>query len=262
MEIKILDDQFLPTLYISIEAMARVQAIVALSKNEVGWMGLINVEQEEDGRSKLVLDSPYVPSQEVNGVTCDLDPSGKGSFAEWAMSLGVDAARVKWWGHSHVDMGVSPSGTDMETFKEHVENDPDNPFVMTIHNKQGKSFSNVYLGGGLFIKDYPILIDYGYDSVFESVKSELQSNVREKKHVRPNTANGHYPGYQTSIYQSPHTGSGGNRIQPVQPASSAGNAESNAMGLRPSGESQPPKPSVRAKGRGKKQSRGNGSART
>lgn len=258
MDIKCLNDAWIPKLYISIEAMARVTLIVDSCEKEVGWMGLVR-NMESDGRPKLLLDRPYVPAQEVNGTTCDLDPTGKGSYFEWCMSLPAEEQPlVKWWGHSHVNMGVAPSGTDMTTFWEHVENDPESPFVMTIHNKQGKSHANIYLGRGLYVSGVDLLLDYGIENIAEDVQKQLKENVREKTYVKSYPSNGYNTGKQIGVYEGQRSWGGGYWQQPSEPVGKTGNAESNAMGLRHGGEPQPAKSSVQPKRRRKKQSRSNG----
>lgn len=256
MNIEVLKDFWIPHLLIDMRAMVKVRAYVDGCEKEVGWMGLLRIEDSETSRPWYTLHSPYCPAQEVNNSTCDLDPDGKGSFAEWAIGLGADAQYIKWWGHSHVDMGVSPSKTDMDTFWEHVENDPGSPFVMTIHNKSRESYTNIYLGNGVYVKDAPLLIDYGYPEMKEEAIQELKDNVREKVYVGSNKTNGYSAGEQAGSTALQRTRSGGDREQHSSTASPDRNAERNAMGLRQGGESQSSKSTVQPKGRRKKQSRG------
>jgi len=262
MEIKALSDASIPKLLISIQAMAKVRTYVDVCEQEIGWMGLLRPMPTEEGqRPVLLLDAPYAPSQEVSATKCDLDPDGDNSFFSWCMTLPPeDRGLVKWWGHSHVNMGTMPSGTDMETFYEHIENDPDTPFVMTIHNKKRETFCNLYVGMGLYVHNAEIAVYYDEAQLIQEAMQEVKTNLREKKYVKSYPATGHYSGGQISQPTGARTRSGGNRKQSRQQPSAAGNAKSNAVGLRSSGKPQLAKPSVQPGGRRKKQSRSNGAA--
>jgi len=255
--IEVLDENQVPLVVMSVGAMAKVQQYVHQCSLEIGWMGLVTRQMSPSGFPMLMLHDPYAPAQEVSGATTDLDPTGKGSFADWAISLGEKAELIKWWGHSHVNMGVSPSGTDMTTFYEHIENDKENPFVMSIHNKKGASYVNLYLGHGLYVKDAPMVINYGSQAIIDEVAAELSQNVREKTYVKPVATNFGYTGNPIGYGQSQHTGGGSDRLTADKSDRKKWNAKGNALGLRRSGKPQHPKPSVRSKRRGKKQGASN-----
>ena len=256
-DIEVLDENQVPLVVMSVTAMAKVQQYVHQCSLEIGWMGLVTQEMSAGGYPLLILHDPYAPAQEVSGATTDLDPTGKGSFADWAIGLGEKAELIKWWGHSHVNMGVSPSGTDMTTFYEHIENDKGNPFVMSIHNKKGANYVNLYLGHGLYVKDAPMVINYGSQEIIDEVAAELSQNVREKTYVKSVASNFGYTGQQAGFGQGKHTGGGSDRVSTDKSNRKKRNAKSNAVGLRSGGKSQHPKPSVRTKRRGKKQSASN-----
>jgi hypothetical protein len=230
-DIKILDEDQTPSVFISVGAMAKVQQYVQQSAKEVGWMGQVEYRDNGKGGKIITLVNPYAVAQEVTPSTTDLDATGKGSIAEWGMSLDKPEL-IKWWGHSHVNMGVSPSGTDMKTFVEHIENDPDEPFVMTIHNKKGAIYCNTYIGRGLYIEDMTLLINYGNDEITEQVAAELKANVREKTYAQSTKTNGHHTNYGVSPYQSQHTWGRGSGKPSSTPPSKRRNAQSNLMGLR------------------------------
>lgn len=237
-KIEVLYPSYLPTVMISVAAMAKVQQYVAQSEKEVGWMGQMDISEGANGSPLYTLENPYAPAQEVSHATTDLDADGPGSFADWFVKLGCPE-NVKWWGHSHVHMGVNPSGTDLKTFIEHTEHDPDNPFVMTIHNKRGEIYTNIYLGHGVYIEDGSIRINYGSPEIEKLVAEELLANVREKTYgVGFNAPNGSNTNKQTGKGKGKRAGSGSNRKSRNKPASKERNAKRNAVGLRSNRESQ------------------------
>lgn len=227
--ISILNGNQLPSAFITIEALARVHEIVRQSDKEVGWMGQMVQEVDDKGMISLTLFNPYVPRQEVSGATTDIDAD---DIAKYALSVD-NPDLIKWWGHSHVNMGVSPSGTDITTFNELVENDPDNPFVMTIHNKSHVTHCNIYLGKGLYINDADLHIDWDDEEMVESVAKELKDNVRDKVYVTPkfNQANGNYSGKSPSKRKSKRSGSGSNRKQLSHTTQQQRNVASNTVGF-------------------------------
>lgn len=227
--ISILNGNQLPSAFITIEALARVHEIVRQSDKEVGWMGQMIQEVDDKGMISLTLFNPYVPRQEVSGATTDIDAEG---VAEYALSV-KKPELIKWWGHSHVNMGVSPSGTDITTFNEHIEHDPDTPFVMTIHNKDNATYCNIYLGRGLYINDAGLHIDWNDSKMVKSVAKELKANVRDKVYVTPkfNQANGYNSGNTPSKRKSKRSGSRSNRKQLSHTTQQQRNVARNSVGF-------------------------------
>jgi hypothetical protein len=185
--------------------------------------------EDKKGLISLTLFNPYCPRQEVSGATTDIDAEG---IADYALAV-KQPELIKWWGHSHVNMDVSPSGTDMTTFHEHVENDYENPFIMTIHNKSHKTYCNIYLGHGMYAEDVSLHIDWDNPKMVKQVKKELKANVREKKYVapKPSPANGYYTGNKIGNNNSQRGGSGGNRLQLSSTALAVRNAARNLVGF-------------------------------
>ena len=227
--IEVLDENQIPELFIAVDAMAMVQQYVAQCSKEIGWMGQIELTEREGESPMITLINPYAVPQEVSHTTTDLDADGIG---EWALTL-KSPETIKWWGHSHVNMACNPSSTDMITFNEHIENDPESPFIMTIHNKSGEMFTNFYLGHGLFAKNPPVRINYGNDIHQAAAEKHLKDNIREAKtYVRSTPANRHNPSAGIGFNAVQHNGGGSNRIAPIPPASQVRNAQRNLMGLR------------------------------
>ncbi len=227
--VTVLNQLAIPEAFITIDAMAKVTEIVRQSTKEVGWMGQMVREEHDNGMISLTLFNPYCPRQEVSGATTDLDADAVG---EYALSV-KQPELIKWWGHSHVNMCVDPSTTDMTTFYEHIEDDPDNPFVMTIHNKQHDSYCNIYLGGGVFAEAVSLHIDWQNPKVVKEVKAELKLNVREKKYVgaKLTKANGYRTSKKAGKGKGKRSGSGGNREQPSVATLQERNAICNLMGF-------------------------------
>lgn len=238
--VKVLNENMIPQAFISAEAMARIREYVSQSPKEIGGMGQVQPTLHSNGMISLMLYNPYVPRQEVSGATTDLDPDGPGSFAEWAMKL-EHPELVKWWWHSHVNMGTTPSGTDIKTFYEHIENDPDGRFVMTVHNKDHDDYCNIYLGAGMYAEEVPLTVHYpAMEGMKEDVAAELKANVREKIYAAGyqhsgagfNAPNVHHSREIVSAGTGKRAGRGSGGQQLSDTALEERNVERNSMGLR------------------------------
>lgn len=107
-----------PRIIISRQAYAQMNLYVEIAKEEVGWMG--TVKRLEDGN--FLIEKCFLFSQKVHPTETEISNEG---FSELSMSLldGVlegeeedwDVNKLRFWGHSHVYMGTSPSMTDEQT---------------------------------------------------------------------------------------------------------------------------------------------------
>jgi hypothetical protein len=108
-----------PQIYISSDAMAKMSLYVEGCEDEIGWLGtaIKNVKQNYIHITDMLLFD-----QEVHATTTEITSEGLSSFAEELLQQadGIDIwNNIKVWGHSHVKMGITPSGQDdkqMEAF--------------------------------------------------------------------------------------------------------------------------------------------------
>ena len=124
-----------PMVFISRKAADKMRLIIDKSKDEVGW--LCSVDEIDGG---YVLQDVFIIDQEVHGATTELTAEGLQKFGEELMVMegGMDLwTRIKGWGHSHVNMGVTPSGQDKMQMEMLIENNCDF-FIRLIGNKRGE----------------------------------------------------------------------------------------------------------------------------
>ena len=123
-----------PKVVLSSLAYEKQKALVNACTVEVGWLGFVDIE--EDGT--LLVTDILVPKQEVTGVTTEIDETALGDMGmQLALTKeGCDMlSKMYYWGHSHVDMAVNPSGTDDKTMRDLGANCP--IFIRGIFNKSG-----------------------------------------------------------------------------------------------------------------------------
>jgi hypothetical protein len=125
-----------PTISIKSIAYEKMVYYVADCEKEIGWLG--EVEKKDN---QYIINDVFLFEQESDATTCEITPESVCKFME-DMILGdkengmARANRLRLWGHSHVRMGVTPSGQDetqMETFKKNGSDF----FIMVIGNKKG-----------------------------------------------------------------------------------------------------------------------------
>lgn len=133
-----------PKVFISNTALRKMSVYVdeAPGQDEIGWLGTAYREGNE-----FLINDVFLFRQEVHGTTTEITPEGLAEFAEELLQQpnGVEIwNNLKMWGHSHVNMGITPSGQDnsqMEAFSN-VGHDF---FIRLICNKKGEMGIDVYL---------------------------------------------------------------------------------------------------------------------
>lgn len=128
----------MPTVYFSDYAWAQLWTIINYCKDEVGWYGLVDETQGGD----YIIAEIFVPEQKVSAATTDIESEAMGKLAAELEAAGKDSSKLRYWGHSHVNMSVRPSGTDEDQIQEYL--DHVDWFIRGIHNKKGDSKVDVY----------------------------------------------------------------------------------------------------------------------
>ena len=88
------------------EAYNKILALVSGFSDEVGWHGTVF----RSGDNEYIIEDIYVYPQEVTGSTVNTDQT---AYTKWLYELDDEVfSKLRMQGHSHVNMGVSPSGVD------------------------------------------------------------------------------------------------------------------------------------------------------
>lgn len=133
--------ELVPTIFIDSEAITKMGLYVEECEDEIGWLGTVS----QHGRNFLIEDV-FLFEQDVHATTTEITPEGLTEFAEELLAKedGMEVwNKLKMWGHSHVNMGLTPSGQDdsqMETFKEGGHD----WFIRLIANKKGELKIDIY----------------------------------------------------------------------------------------------------------------------
>lgn len=172
---------FTPYVSIDEEAAHKMWQYVQQCKGEVGWLGTTEVE----GRNIIITDVMLF-DQEVHSTTTEITPEGLSKFATELMKKpdGMEIWNsIKVWGHSHVNMHVSPSGQDNAQMR--VFSQGGHPwFLRIIANKKGDLKVDLFdYANGLEFIDLPWEIRPSASALVieERIKELLQELDKQKK---------------------------------------------------------------------------------
>lgn len=170
----------LPRVLITRAAYQKMLAIVDIADKEVGWLGTTRKVG-----SDFLIEEIFLFKQEVSSVTTEISPEGLAEVAQELLTTRPDGMEVcnnlRFWGHSHVRMGTSPSGQDesqMATFRE-----SGHPwFIRGIFNKEGRAEFTIFLyDAGVKVVDAEWAISEPVDdSVRAEIEAEFSAKVSEK----------------------------------------------------------------------------------
>ena len=173
-----------PNIFITPGAYVKMRKLVDDTSTEIGWYGTVT---KYPGLNEVyVIEDIIVYPQKVTGATCVQDDD---KMFEFEMSLTTEQVNHKrFHGHSHVNMGVTPSGVD-EQFYQDILSQVNDYFIVTITNKRNEYTVRFYdMANNILYSDLPIRVleDSGnaLDIWYEEVKTKLSEPkpvVTEKK---------------------------------------------------------------------------------
>lgn len=165
-----------PMILVSEEAAKDMWAITDIVTDEVGWLGSVEYDREEH---TFLITHIFLPRQEVNTSTTELDPEGIAEVMEELINQGDEgialANSIRFWGHSHVSMGVSPSGQD-NTELANLAKDTGDYFIAARTNKKGEIRFDMLTSEGWLYHDLP----WNYESVHDPRYEQLQEMIKER----------------------------------------------------------------------------------
>ena len=140
---ELLFDPPTPTVYMTPDAYKRMCLYVELAPKEVGWLGTISKRPNGD----FLIEQVFLVEQQVTPVETELSVEGSEKLVLELLEGGdpglEKANKLHFWGHSHVRMGTSPSGTDESTMLR-FSREGHEFYERGIFNKLGRGTFDVY----------------------------------------------------------------------------------------------------------------------
>ena len=121
------------------KAYWKISLLLAMFDSEVAWYGV--AERAEKGKYR-VKDIVVFP-QKVTGSTVTTDAM---EIAKWSNSIPAEQYnKLRFYGHSHVNMGAFVSSVDREDRKNHLAQiPPDDFFIFAVFNKRHDIHLEIY----------------------------------------------------------------------------------------------------------------------
>lgn len=168
-----------PTVFYSPEAWFSIQHLVEIAPKEVGWLGLVE-ELEFD----YLITQIFIPEQTVTAAETDISSDAMMDLYNELIADGIDTSKLIYWGHSHVNMGVTPSGQDEIQVSEYL--DSCQKFIRGIYNKAGVAKVDVYdQTAGYVYQCVDTAIDVPL-SIAQKIEAEFEAKVTEYKYTNWN----------------------------------------------------------------------------
>jgi len=182
-------DEVKATVKFNPEAFIKMLTLINTSDEEVAWHGVCH--RSEDDVTLFYIDDIIVYPQYVTGVTVNTDLD---EYSEWLYSYDDNVFNnIRMQGHSHVNMGTSPSSTDTEHQSKILEQLDDSMYyIFMICNKKLESTTKIYdLTNNVLYEDSDIdIVVDGMD--VKAFLSESKSMIKKKfvaKKVTPSKSN-------------------------------------------------------------------------
>lgn len=180
MEMKKLDSFKEPKILCTLEAYRKMRNYVSIHDKEIGWFG--TVEKVND---IYVITDVILPKQEVTSTYNEIDTETLIALASELTSEQI--TKLRCYGHSHVDMTVSPSGTDKEQVEELTEGSE--WFITVINNKDDDwhiAFNDYKRGLQFITRELEFFIPTD-KNIEKEIKDKVQTRVAK---VTTNTTKG------------------------------------------------------------------------
>lgn len=130
------------TIFFTELAWLKMQTLIREFDKEVAWHGTAK-RGDDPEKDEYYITDIFVYPQEVTGATVTTDQK---KYQMWLMEYDDDVFyNIRMQGHSHVDMGTSPSVVDTSFYDEILDQLTDDMFyIFMIWNKKGDKTIKVY----------------------------------------------------------------------------------------------------------------------
>lgn len=187
----------MPTIIIGRLAIEKMKAFIEYCDKEIGWLGTATLSG-----NTVFIEDMFLFEQEAHATTCEINEKAVAKWYEDILGThenGVDIVNtMRVWGHSHVNMGASPSGQDDTQFKELAKN-VDDFFIRIIGNKKGEMRLDYYdVTTGIIYNniEWHETISIDVNAIKEEIKLKVKPKVYTYATTQPaTTARQPYYGY-------------------------------------------------------------------
>lgn len=130
-----------PTVYIDAEAYLKMLLYIRDTDIEIAWHGTVERNQ---AKNYYIIKDVFLYPQTITSVTVNTDQT---EYNDWLQNIEDDDVfnNIRFQGHSHVNMGTTPSGTDLNMYNNFLQVLPKNDYyIFMIMNKSGSVNCFIY----------------------------------------------------------------------------------------------------------------------
>lgn len=175
------------TVYFTELAWIKMQTLVREFDKEVAWHGIAKRGEDLDKDEYYITDILVYP-QEVTGATVNTDQE---KYQMWLMGQEDEVFNnIRMQGHSHVNMGVTPSGVDCSLYDRILDQlDDDMFYIFMIWNKRWEKTIKIYdLAKNVMFDTSDCKVKILDDGVgIEKFLKDAKENVKDKVYTAPTT---------------------------------------------------------------------------
>lgn len=169
-------------------AFSKICLLMYNTDKEIGWHGLISRDKDEP--TVFHVEDIILYPQTVTSVTVQTDDA---KYGDWAINLPDEQfTKLRFHGHSHVNMGVTPSGTDLTYYSSLIKQFKNGFYVFMIINKRMEMYCQVY--------DFDNNAMYETGEVDVAVGSDFNAQLTAAKKVMVTNETYRYPSYGYNGY--------------------------------------------------------------
>ena len=169
-------------IWVTAEAYKKILALVMDFTDEVGWHGSVS----RLNYCEFVIEDIFVYPQEVTGSTVTTD---REKYQKWLYELDDNLfSKIRMQGHSHVNMGVNPSGTDENHREKILGQLEENMFyIFMIFNKSLNVHTIIYdMENNILYEDDDVELRFMGEENTDEFLSDAKEKVQKKTHNNKN----------------------------------------------------------------------------
>lgn len=175
-----------PMVYISSSTYLKMLQFVLQCDKEIAWHGTVDRKD-----NNFFIKDVFLYPQRITAVTVQTDDT---KYTQWAESLPDETFNtMRFQGHSHVNMGTTPSGTDLTNWNEFLQNLLDNDFyIFVIMNKAQDINIYIYdLANNLIYEraDITVKVFFNKDLEMDYIKKDMDTYIEKPAPVTNFTSN-------------------------------------------------------------------------
>ena len=180
----VVDDRDL-SIRVSELAQFKLDEYVAQCSTEISGLGLVThrLNEETGAQSFRIEDVMLAPQRCSSAATDFIDEE----FGPWCLDFASEHKegetvldRLRFWWHSHVNMGVIPSGTDLATLRKFDDGTIDFMIAAILNKKGDQRYDVALYREGLKFIDVPVIIEHRWHQLSDQCETDILANVAEK----------------------------------------------------------------------------------